>query len=755
MKLMDTHAMNVTIEQEQKIFQAVLDLENPRERELFLEQACAGDLSLRANVVRLLSAHMKTDQFFTGVAELMRDEEVAPSSAETATGSGAKRPPEITDDAEANLLIGHFKILEKIGEGGCGTVYLAEQQAPIRRRVALKIIKLGMDTKAVIARFEQERQALALMDHPSIARVLDAGATETGRPYFVMELVRGIRITDYCDQTQLDTRQRLALFVQVCHAIQHAHQKGIIHRDIKPSNILVTMHDGVPVPKVIDFGIAKATGEERLTEKTVFTSYGYFVGTPAYMSPEQVEMSGLDVDTRSDIYSLGVLLYELLTGMTPFNQKELLKSGLDQMRLTLREKDPQRPSTKLNTLHETELTRTAQFRHTEPPKLRSLLNGDLDCIVMKTLEKDRARRYETANGLAMDVQRHLNNEPVIARPPSHLYKFQKLVRRNRGVFAAIGAVTFALLMGLGVSTWLFLEERDARRRAVAAEQQQIQLREESDRLRQQAEFRQKLTEATAARSRDKIEEADRLVAGIPAPEPSLEYADLYRMLGDWNAANGRWKEAADRFAVLVQVNQPDDWDLTTLDYLRYGPALLESGDVAGYERFRQSAVAHFAKTTNPLPAERMVKLALLMPANINLLAALQPLAKTAADSLPDNQDLIAWQSSLAAWRSFSLALMEYRRGNYPGAENLCQKSFAYQKESEIRVASVQLVLAMTHYQMGQMESARSELAQARQTIKSKFDKGLQIGDGYEGFWFDWVFARILLREASGLIEGNH
>jgi serine/threonine protein kinase len=270
-----------------------------------------------------------------------------------------------------------------------------------------------MDTKSVIARFEAERQALALMDHPNIAKVLDAGATETGRPFFVMELVRGIKITDYCDQNKLSVPERLELFIQVCHAIQHAHQKGVIHRDIKPSNILVTLHDGVPVPKVIDFGIAKAT-DRRLTDKTLFTQFEQFIGTPAYMSPEQAEMSGLDVDTRSDIYALGVLLYELLTGRTPFDPKELMQSGLDAMRRTIREKEPERPSTRLTTMAEGELATTAQQHRADPPKFINLIRGDLDWIAMKTLEKDRTRRYETANGLAMDIRRYLNNEPITA-----------------------------------------------------------------------------------------------------------------------------------------------------------------------------------------------------------------------------------------------------------------------------------------------------------------------------------------------------
>lgn len=724
---------------EKALFEAALELTDAAVRAAFLDQACIGQAALRDRLEKLLAVHSLSDEFFRAVP--LRDVGLGVAEQPAA----ARNPVEAAETV--NAVIGRYRLLQRLGEGGCGVVYLAEQMEPVRRKVALKIIRLGMDTESVIARFEAERQALALMDHPSIARVLDAGATESGRPYFVMEWVQGVKITEFCNQNQLDVNQRLQLFIQICHAIQHAHQKGIIHRDIKPSNILVAIHDGVPMPKVIDFGIAKAV-EGRLLDNTMFTACEQFVGTPAYMSPEQADMSGLDVDTRSDIYSLGVLLYEILTGQTPFDSKELVKSGMDEMRKTLREREPQPPSTLLTSLGNTKLALVAAQHHSEPPRLISSVRGDLDWIVMKALEKERTRRYETANGLAMDVQRFLNSEPIVARPPSRIYKFQKLVRRNWVVFAAIAAVTTALLFGLGMSTWLFLQEREARNRAVAAEQQENRLRQESDRLRQEAEFRQKLTEAIVARSRDKITDADQLVAGIPAPTPNLEYAELYRALGDWNALYGRWKKAVDRFAVLVQVNQPDDWDVTTLDYLRLGPALLEAGDMDGYEEFRRSAVAHFSTATNPVPVERVLKISLLTPPNADFLTALAPLAETASNSLAGALPQDVWQRSLAAWRSFSLALMEYRRGNYIGVEEWRQKSVAFESGNVVRDLNFQIVLAMVHYQNRQIEVARSELAAARKRVEAWFNDPAVRGNDY---WFDWVFARILLREATALI----
>jgi serine/threonine protein kinase/tetratricopeptide (TPR) repeat protein len=436
--------------------------------------------------------------------------------------------------------IGRYTLLERIGEGGFGVVYAAEQTEPPKRRVALKIIKLGMDTRQVIGRFQTEWQALALMDHPHIAKVLDAGATDTGRPYFVMELVQGIPITQYCDQNQVPPVGRLELFIQVCRAIQHAHQKGIIHRDLKPSNILVSRQDGVPVPKVIDFGIAKATQGE-LAGKTVYTRFQQFLGTPAYMSPEQAGLSGLDVDTRSDIYALGVLLYELLVGRTPFEEKELLEAGLEHMQQAIREKEPVRPSTRLGTMVGEELKSTAQRRGMDAGRLISLLRGDLDWIVMKCLEKDRTRRYETANGLVRDVERHLNNEAVVAGPPSRMYRFRKLVRRHKMAVATAGVVFAALAIGLGVSLWSL---RQANR--------------EASRSRQVAQFLKDMLKGvgpSVARGQDTtmlrgildrtVQRLDKELKGQPDIEADLRttIGTVYFDLGQFKKAETTFREA--------------------------------------------------------------------------------------------------------------------------------------------------------------------------------------------------------------------
>jgi serine/threonine protein kinase/tetratricopeptide (TPR) repeat protein len=438
-----------------EIFELAQELSGAGRAE-FLEARCAGEPALRAEVESLLRCATGAGAFLSN-----------PTAAEPAAHPGPHPTAPAESPAESpGARIGLYKLLQKIGEGGFGVVFLAEQQTPVVRRVALKVIKLGMDTRAVIARFEAERQALAMMDHPNIARVLDAGATDAGRPYFVMELVRGEPITQYCDRAKLGTRQRLDLFIAVCQAVQHAHQKGVIHRDIKPGNVLVTVADGRPIPKVIDFGIAKAT-HGRLTQRTLFTEHRQLIGTPEYMSPEQAEMSGVDIDTRSDIYSLGVLLYELLTGTTPFDPRTLRSAALAEINRIIREVEPEKPSTRLGTLGQ-ELRDTAARRGVEPARLGALVRGDLDWVTMKCLEKDRSRRYDTAAALSVDLQRHLAGEPVAAAPPSRRYRAVKLVRRHRASIAATGAVSAALLAGLAGFAWQAHRVRLQRDMAVAA-----------------------------------------------------------------------------------------------------------------------------------------------------------------------------------------------------------------------------------------------------------------------------------------------
>lgn len=402
------------------------------QRERYLDQACGGDRELRKRAEALFLAEGNAGHFMGN-----------PAPGE---------PLDHTDSLAPGTVIGRYKLLQEIGEGGFGVVYMAEQQQPVKRRVALKVIKLGMDTKQVLARFEAERQALAVMEHPNIAKVLDGGTTEAGRPFFVMELVRGKPITDYCDEHKLTIAVRLAIFIDVCGAVQHAHQKGIIHRDLKPSNVLITVEDDREVPKVIDFGVAKATQQD-LTDKTLMTQFEQFIGTPAYMSPEQSLLGPLDVDTRSDIYSLGVLLYELLTGSTPFDARELLKAGHDEIRRKIQEDEPPKPSTRLSTLGDGELTAVSRRQGAEPSKLPSMIRGDLDWIVMKAMEKDRSRRYGTASGLALDIRRHLDHEPVTAAAPSVLYRLRKYGQRQRTALVTASGVALVLVLAAVVSTW--------------------------------------------------------------------------------------------------------------------------------------------------------------------------------------------------------------------------------------------------------------------------------------------------------------
>ena len=708
---------------EEALFGAALLLP-PDLRTAFLASACGEDLELRKRIDILLQADARAGAFL---------EPSLPTSDSARTRVDSVSPSEKPGD-----VIGRYKIREKLGEGGCGAVYVAEQAEPVRRRVALKVIKLGMDTRSVIGRFEAERQALAMMDHPNIARVLDAGATETGRPYFVMELVRGIKITDYCDQNHLDTSQRLELFIQVCHAVQHAHQKGIIHRDLKPSNILVTLHDGVPVPKVIDFGVAKAT-EGRLTDLTVYTELHQFIGTPAYMSPEQAEMSGLDVDTRSDIYSLGVLLYELLTGKPPFDPQELLQSGLDQMRRTIREREPVLPSTRLRTMLDSDLTDVAMRHGAEPPKLIHLIRGDLDWIVMRALEKDRTRRFETAGALATDVRRFLKNEPVEARPPTNLYRFGKFVRRNKTAVAAACAVAAALVLGLGLSLYLFARERNASRRALEAEKHEATLRKQAEaglalerKMREMAPIGEKLSTAGLLMSQGQFEKAEELMIGVPPTFP--QGAVIYNVLGYAHVCRGELQAAITNYTKAIETDSTN-----AIAHHCLAPLLLKAGDLEAYGRHRDRILRQFSETTDPAIAGEMALDCLILPPPASALKTISSLVGIAAAGGPGKGP---WESI-----EFVNGLAEYRRGDFAGAARRLQAAVAQERDPNRNVGA-SAVLAMARLQLNQPVEARAalrkgvELAEARPRIPDN------------PRWNDQMTADLLLREAQRLIADS-
>lgn len=736
---------------ERTLFEGASSIDAPDEREAFLDQTCHGMPELRQRLEKLLRLRESADRFFEPRAAELQ----IPLGNENAAGT-TDSPAPGNDAEEMDTRVGRYRLLDKLGEGGCGIVYLAEQMEPVRRRVALKIIRLGMDTENVIARFEMERQALAMMDHPNIARVYDAGATSSGRPFFVMQWVEGDRITDFCDKKRLDIRQRVELFTRVCLAIQHAHQKGVIHRDIKPSNIIVMDCDGAAVPKVIDFGVAKATTETP-GENATFTVLGQFIGTPAYMSPEQAGDVAMDVDTRCDIYALGALLYELLTGFPPFDPKELQKLDVSEIRRVLREKDPREPSARVAAMETEDLRETAANRSCDPPKLPSLLRGDLDRIVMMAMEKDRQHRYGSADALAADLWRYLNDEPVMARPSSRRYRFRRLVRRNKVVFAAGSMVLATLIAGLGTSTWLFLREKQAR-------QEQTRLRSEAEaaravetNLRGQAEAREACAQAAVKLSYGQIEDADKLLAAIPTHNTpsSLEAADAFRKVGEWHRKAGRIQQAAERFTALAAaISAADSADLFKIstDVLPAAVTTCEVADWPRYEHVRRVAIERFGATQNPVVAEQILKACTLHPADSVTMEKISPLAAFLLHSIgPEGKNGI--DPEMCAWCCYSLALWHHRLGDTTQTIRWCELSQQRSMGIEPRAVCVNLLLAMARHRTGETEEARKLLADASNSISTVREPTSGKWSDNLNLWVDWMNAHILLKEAEAMIGG--
>jgi non-specific serine/threonine protein kinase/serine/threonine-protein kinase len=683
-----------------EIFVAACEL-GPAERETCLREACGDDDELRHEVESLLRFHDEEG----GVLD-------SPGSEEPGHGVEADETELLSRSAGAGMHFSDFRLLQKVGEGGMGEVWEADQLRPVRRKVAIKVIKAGMDSKAVVARFESERQALALMDHPNIARVFDAGTTEEGRPFFAMEYIRGEPITRYCDRHRLDTRERLELFAQVCDGVQHAHQKGVIHRDLKPSNVLVRILDDRPVPTIIDFGIAKAT-QQRLTEQTMFTAMGMLIGTPEYMSPEQAEMTGLDVDTRTDVYSLGVMLYELLAGALPFDSRTLREAGFDEIRRRIREEEPSKPSMKVTTLGES-TTGTAERRRTDPGSLRRQLKGDLDWITMKALEKDRTRRYGSPAELAADIERHLCHEPVVAGPPGFGYRAGKFVRRHRAGVAAAALVLAVLVVGIVGTTYGFLRARREAETARRVSDVMIQL------------FNDLNPFAVAGKAGDPGEILDRAAGRI---EGELDDAPLVqaRMIGALARAYhgvGRLDEAhrfaeksAARHLELLGDGHPDY--ATSISH--FGDLLWQEGEYEQSRRLHEQALAIWREVhgpDHPRVAATLNSLGLVHWRKSELEAAREKHRQALAI-----EERAHGRDSYAASRTlFLLALVELDLMEHESAQRNLQRALQIRErtwgEDHLTVAEVLTELGRSYVETGAPEQGLPHLRRAVRIVES-------------------------------------
>jgi serine/threonine protein kinase/tetratricopeptide (TPR) repeat protein len=693
-----------------------------------LDEACGDNGPLRKRVEELLYAHRQIGSIHGDGAGAV---------AKTIDEPITERP---------GTVIGPYKLMELIGEGGMGLVYVAEQQKPLRRKVALKVIKPGMDTRQVVARFEAERQALAIMDHPNIAKVHDGGATASGRPYFVMELVKGAPITQFCDQSQLSPRQPLELFIHVCHAVQHAHQKGIIHRDLKPSNILVVMHDATPVVKVIDFGVAKALGQE-LTDKTLYTGFAQMLGTPLYMSPEQAGQSGLDIDTRSDIYSLGVLLYELITGTTPFTKERFREAGYDEICRIIREEEPPKPSTRISTLGQAESTVSTQ-RRSEARQLSRLFRGELDWIVMKALEKDRNRRYETADGLARDLERYLHDEPVTACPPSALYRLRKFARRNQAALttaALVGAALLTAVLAVAIvstrAAWRLSEEQ-------AATRKQLGLTEQAEKL---AEERA----GDVQRTLERLNTAGRLIQSGRFHSDYREWGQAHRAFceavsvhpdsseawyerGSFYTRMGLWHEAAADFAQGFRLHEPG----SPRRWLGQAMLAVYLDDRNVYEQVRQKMRAYFErpKASLSIHENEIVRACTLAPDSPERAPWLIALAQQAIEREPS-----------AAYNLYALGLARYQAGDFEGAASAFRNSL---NSTWVNGILGHMGMALCQHCLGDADAAQRSLAKASSGLDDFSSKALAADVGrLPMLWHDWLECQVRFRDATREIEG--
>jgi serine/threonine protein kinase/tetratricopeptide (TPR) repeat protein len=706
-----------------KIFLSALERQ-PGQCAEFVEAACGSNAELRQRVHQLLEAHRELGAIHS------RDPEATSSYRGAALPEGP------------GMVICAYKLLERIGEGGFGIVYMAEQLEPVRRKVALKIIKPGMDTRLVVARFEAERQALALMDHPNIAQVFDGGTTATGRPFFVMELVRGIPITEFCDQNRLPVSQRVELFVTVCKAVQHAHQKGIIHRDLKPSNVLVTMHDDKAVVKVIDFGIAKAVGQQ-LTEKTLFTNFAQIIGTPLYMSPEQAQMSGLDVDTRSDIYSLGVLLYELLTGTTPFDKERLRTVAFDEIRRIIREEEPPKPSTRLSS-PDAATTAASTNRRVDPRRLRQLIRGELDWIVMKCLEKDRNRRYETANGLALDLGRYLKNEHVQACPPSLAYRLRKFTRRHKASLVTAGLLLAIAMVGCAMTIWQALRAASAQAAVAQAELALSEARELAA-----------LQRATAiARDLETLGEANSLIESSRSHAIFSKWAkagaDLTAALKLRPDHSSAWVERGQLYARLHL------WDLAAADFFEaskrqqnfsfmslfcHSLLRLRVGDEAGFQAACDRMIKQFDHDTDfgGWESEEITWACLLSKTPI---VAPEELVQRAQRHVDGGR---------TAMRVAALGTALYRAGRYEAALKRLGESKA---AMPVLIIWTDAVAAMIYHRLGQPERARAALRSSADCLVRRYELWCdRFGVATSGYWWSDMQGELYFQEAARLVEG--